>query len=485
MLSNVTDPFPKDCLGSHCFRIPAILVTNENALLAAADVRWAHGQDTAGNLETAVARSEDGGRTWTRQIVNHYDDVADGSERCIFSAAFIDPILACDSLGTIYLLTDMCPAFVGTWAADGMVCGPANGGRHENGRLALKDSESFTCAETQELNKDTYPYYIGEEENGFSRVFRLKNHEPYRDYLVDPEGYLFRQTQTGAEKIMIPQLDGNGRPTNRLIHANIFYAAAPLKAYPAFHLALRTSTDGGRTWSGLRFIDGQVGGRGFTGTCPGRGYACSADGKERVLIPIYDNLLGTEYASVIYTEDHGKTWKRSERASRTGLCENGEPVKSSESQIIGLPDGTLRMFSRNQIDEITYTDSADGGLTWGEYRREPQLKYCGNCMVSFINYSKKIEGKPAVIAAYPGGDGTLFRRVNGVIAVGLIDASDNTIDWQYHYPVNEGPYCYSCLAELPDGNIALYYEYEPYALHFAVYTIEELTAEGAADRMRK
>ncbi len=478
MLECVTDPFPKDCLGSHCFRIPAILVTKEKAVLAATDVRWAHGQDTAGNLETAVARSEDGGRTWKRQIVNHYDDVEDGSERCIFSAAFIDPVLAVDSLGTLYLLTDMCPAFVGSWAVDGMVCGQEGGGRHANGRLALKDMESAVCAETQILNEDTYPYYIGEEENGLARVLRIRDDLPYGGYLVDPEGYLYRQTGDSVEKVMILQLNGAGQPTERRIHANIFYAASPLKAYPAFHLALRTSTDDGRTWSGLRFIDDQIGGRGFTGTCPGRGYACNYQGKERVLVPIYDNLLGTEFASVIYTEDQGRTWKRSGRASQTGLRENGERIKSSESQIVELPDGTLRMFSRNQIDEITFTDSTDGGETWGEYRREPQLHYCGNCMISVINYSKEIDGKPAVIASYPGGDKTLYHRVNGVIAIGLIDASDNTIDWRYHVPVNEAPYFYSCLTELPDGNIALYYEYEPYALHYVVYTVEELVAES-------
>ena len=171
MRKNVTDPFPKDCMGSHCFRIPAMLVTKKGTVLAASDARWSHGLDAAGNLETVVARSSDGGQTWERQFVNHYDDVEDGSERCIYSAAFIDPILAQDSQGVLYLLVDMCPAYVGGWAVDGMVCGKEREGRHPNGKLALKKMESYTCAETQVLNEDTYPYYIGEAgEDGFAPV---------------------------------------------------------------------------------------------------------------------------------------------------------------------------------------------------------------------------------------------------------------------------------------------------------------------------
>ncbi len=477
MIKNVTDPFPKDCLGSHLFRIPAMIVTKENTVLVANDARWNHGQDAAGNLETVVARSRDYGKTWERQFVNHYDDVEDGSDRCIFSACFIDPIVAQDSSGTLYLMVDMCPAYVGGWAVDGMVCGRENEGRHPNGKLALKKIGSYTCAETQVLNEETYPYYMGEiGEDGYAPVLGIKDDEPLEDYLLDDQWYLYRRTQDGIQKVMIPQLGNDGKPTEHMIHANIFFAASPIKAYPSFHLALRTSTDDGRTWSKIRIISDQIGGRGFTGVCPGRGYAYRYQGKERVLIPIYDNLSGTEFTSVIYTEDHGKTWVRGERADKTGWMDNGQRIKSSESQIVELPDGTLRMFSRNQIDQITYTDSTDGGATWGEYRKEPQLKYGGNCMVSFINYSRRIEGKPAVIASYAGGDGNLYSRYNGIIAIGLIDEKTNEIDWKYHYPVNQGIFVYSCLAELPDGNIALYYEYEWFALRYTVYTLEELMA---------
>ena len=80
--------FPKGCMGSERFRIPAMLTTQKGTVLAACDARWNHGEDSAGNLETVIARSSDGGRSWERQFVNYFADVEDSSNRCIFSAGF-------------------------------------------------------------------------------------------------------------------------------------------------------------------------------------------------------------------------------------------------------------------------------------------------------------------------------------------------------------------------------------------------------------
>ena len=474
MIREVTDPFPENCMGSRRLRIPSIVVTHKGAVSAACDALWNHGLDSAGNLETVMARSFDGGSSWERQFVNHFEDVEDGSDRCIFSAGFIDPVMGEDSQGNLYLLTDLCPAFVGAWAVDGIVCGQQQGGRHPNGRPALKDMESYTHAEAQELNEKTYPYYAGNPgEDGFLPVLCLKDNKPYENYLLDDEMYLYRREGEEIRKVMIPQLDGKGEMTSRLIHANVYFAASPIKAYPAFHIVCRVSRDGGKTWGRMQDISGQVDVRGFTAVCPGRGLSYRYQNKERMIFPIYDNNLGPEFSSVIYTEDQGKTWKRGKRAKETGYREDGSFVKSSESQIVELPGGTLRMYSRNLIQEITYTDSRDGGETWSAYRREPMLTYCGNCMVSVINYSHPIEGKPALVASYPGGDGELYRRVNGVIAIGLVENTGD-VNWKYHYSVNQAPFYYSCLAELPDGNIALWYEYEEYEIGLRVYTLEEL-----------
>ena len=150
-----------------------------------------------------------------------------------------------------------------------------------------------------------------------------------------------------------------------------------------------------------------------------------------MLIPIYDNNLGTEFSGVIFTEDQGETWRRGQRAKETGYREDGSLVKSSESQIVELPDKTLRMYSRSMVQEIIYADSKDGGETWSAYSRESGLGYCGNCMISVINYSRRIDGMPVLVASYPGGDKEPYHRVNGIIAVGLV-GENGKVDWKYH-----------------------------------------------------
>lgn len=474
-MQNITQPFEKGTFQSECWRIPAMWTTKNQTIIAAADARWAHGQDCPGNLETVTARSTDGGQTWKRQFVSHFEDVEDASPRCIFSVGCIDPVLAEDEGGRLYLLTDLCPPYVGGFCKGGIVCGQDGSGFYENRALALADWEATDRAGSTVFSEETYPYYVGAaDEDGFCRVLQIKDGAWYRGYAVDSGYYLYQAAQTGWEPVMIAQLNGEGAPTDRQIHANVFFAASPLKVYPTFYLICRTSDDDGKTWSGMRIISNQVSVRGFTGICPGRGLSYRYEGKERILIAIYDNNLGTEYASVIYTEDRGETWHRGGRADRTGIRADGLACKTSESQLVELPDHRLRMYSRNIGQYISYEDSFDGGETWTDCIQEKGMEYCSNCMVSVIRYSQKREGKTVFLASYPAGDGMQYKRVNGVIAVGFADDATGNIDWKYHYPVNHAPYYYSCLTELPDHRIGLLYEYEEFAMRLEVYEFEEL-----------
>ena len=67
---NVTDtsvtsgqPFAAGTAGSDNFRIPALIVTQDGNLLAAADARYQTTGD-GGGLDTIASLSEDGGETW-------------------------------------------------------------------------------------------------------------------------------------------------------------------------------------------------------------------------------------------------------------------------------------------------------------------------------------------------------------------------------------------------------------------------------------
>lgn len=77
------------------------------------------------------------------------------------------------------------------------------------------------------------------------------------------------------------------------------------------------------------------------------------DGKAK-LVPVNDRLYSS---SVIYSDDHGKTWKK---GGQTGLGHN-----ATEARVVELADGTVMMNARmHNKDRRWIAFSKDGGLTW-------------------------------------------------------------------------------------------------------------------------
>jgi len=81
--------------GYHTYRIPAIVVTKNNTILAFAEGRKNHGGDS-GNIDLVMKRSSDGGKTWSKQIVV-WDD---GKNTCGNPSPVVD-----QNTGTIWLLS--------------------------------------------------------------------------------------------------------------------------------------------------------------------------------------------------------------------------------------------------------------------------------------------------------------------------------------------------------------------------------------------
>ncbi|MCP4509382.1 MAG: exo-alpha-sialidase, partial [Fuerstiella sp.] len=62
---------------TNTYRIPALLVSKKDTILAFAEARRNSGSDTA-NIDTVVRRSKDGGKTWGDEIIvfDEHDNVA-------------------------------------------------------------------------------------------------------------------------------------------------------------------------------------------------------------------------------------------------------------------------------------------------------------------------------------------------------------------------------------------------------------------------
>lgn len=458
-------PFISGTAGSELFRIPAITTLKSGRIVASADARYGHGTDSPSNIDTVVRYSDDMGKTWSEpNKVNNFTDVEEDNNPFVVkaSASFIDSAIAADSTGKLYIAVDACTAYIGCPTA-----GKSKNG-YIDGKMVLCDKTTADGMESTELDKKHYPYYVGDFSGDYAPVLKFSDGESYNGYAVDKEYNLYILKDGAYEKVMINTIGGDGKLTENKTQANIFYAYSPVKLYPAFYTWLRTSTDGGETWSDPMIINDSIHSSGFTAVCPGRGFAFNYNGKERVMFAIYDNNRGTEYTSAIYSDDGGATWSKGERAERVGTA-----GKSSESQIVELYDGVIRMYSRNTAKKISYTDSTDGGVTWSKYKLDKNLKYTSNCMVSFINYSGLIDGQKAIIAAYPARK----TRKLGSVRIGLV-GKDNSVNWKYGYNVTDSTenltYVYSCLTELSDGRIGLLYESAASDITFTVYDTDEL-----------
>lgn len=439
-------PFAAGTAGSKSFRIPAIYTLNDGSVIAAADARYDHGSDSPNNIDTLVAISKDGYSNWEYNYINYFDDYA-SPETNADSASFIDSAIAQSKQnGRIFVLTDVYASNGGyptTKVGSGFVT--VDGKRY----LAL------TTGNIADWN--SFEYYVGDFVQGIAApICKISDNTP-TGFFVDREYRVYE----GTAPVMI-----NQKGSDKQVQANVFYSGSPYTAYRTAFLWLRYSDDNGKSWSFPELISKDVksDSEGFLGVGPGRGTVINYNGKERIIFCVYDNVGLIENVSTIYSDDNGLTWQRgAETYHKLGVG------KTSEAQIVELPDGTLRMFARTNCSYVAYADSVDGGHSWSEFKADFALESNGNCMVSFISTSKVIDGKAVVLGSYSSDTSS---RADGVVRVGLV-GDGNVIDWITTYHVNDGFFAYSCLTELADGNFGYLYEDEAARISYKILTLSD------------
>lgn len=440
--ADCSNPFERGTLFCEKFRIPALLTLQDGSVLAAADLRWNHGKDAPQNLDIAAAVSPDGYGRWSYSVPNRLEDYAEGAGSSE-SAAYIDSALLQSESGRVFMLCDLFLSGTGYLNAQkGSGCLSVGG----KSRIALAERGSAD-----------YRYHIGDFSGGFAPVMEEDRETAYS---VDREYRLYRD---GVPCTLAQRGDADA-PTGEAVAQSVFFAASELHVFPTPFLCLRHSDDGGKTWSAPALLNPMVKheAEAFLGVCPGRGIRFSFCGHERLIFPVYSNENGREHALTIYSDDGGKTWQRGEDVRHSLLLR-----KTSESQIIALPDGRLRMFSRNKSHFVGCCDSTDGGVSWSKAKAVLRLFGTKNCMVSFINTSKTIDGKPVVLASMGSN---LLRRADGVLRVGVVEA-DGKIHWIKTNRLGKGFFAYSCLTELSDGSFALLFEDEAAHISYRVFSL--------------
>jgi len=220
------------------------------------------------------------------------------------------------------------------------------------------------------------------------------------------------------------------------------------------------SADDGATWTEPREITRDVKMPAWTwyATGPCHGIQLRSG---RLLIPCDHNGA----AHVIYSDDHGETWKLG------GSVSGG----TNESVAVETVDGRVYINCRNTRQNgrthRAYAWSDNGGLTFGPTAWADELIE-PICQASAVRYTTvESHGKNRVLFSNPASQ----RRERLTVRISY----DECRSWNAGRVVHYGPAAYSDLCVLPDGMIGCFYErgqYGPYErLTFARFNLEWLT----------
>ncbi len=226
---------------------------------------------------------------------------------------------------------------------------------------------------------------------------------------------------------------------------------------------ITSSTDGGKTWAPLKDITSIAKADDWTwfGTGPGVGVQLKSG---RLVIPSYHAVKGSQlYRShVLYSDDHGQTWQRSEPAGE--FC--------GECQIAERTDGTLVMSTRTMKkgeDRRTVMTSTDGGVHWSQPNFEPALfdPGCQAMLYRVPNVPSSAGKEPLWLFSHPAGP----KRSNLTVHV----SRDEGRSWPHARRYRAGEGQYSCLTQMPDGTIGCLLDAwieGNYRLYFTKFSIE-------------
>ena len=208
------------------------------------------------------------------------------------------------------------------------------------------------------------------------------------------------------------------------------------------------STDDGRTWSKPVDITPSVKDDdwGWYATGPGHGIQIQRGMYAgRLVIPCDHRIKDmprtgkVRHSHAIYSDDHGKTWKR------------GEPTGNfmNECEVVERADGSLLLSMRNYHgkNQRAFSVSSDGGHSWSAPENHAQV-FCPTCQASIHRYSR--QSSNIVLYSGPGGPGRTHLTVRVTY--------DEGKTWPISRVLHEGPSAYSELAVLRDGTIVCLFE---------------------------
>ena len=459
--------------GINSYRIPALLKTDKGTLIAGADERRLHHYDW-GDIGMVVKRSEDKGQTWGDRItLTNLRDNPKAKDQNIGSPVNIDMVLVQDTeTKRIFSVYDMFPEGKGIF------------GMSSEREVAYK-----------EIDGKTYQILYREGENG---AYTIRENGVV--YTPDGQATDYRVV---VNPVKPAYSDKGDLYQGEQLLGNIYFTSnktSPFRIAKDSYLWMSYSDDDGKTWSAPQDITPMVKAdwMKFLGVGPGVGITLqNGPHKGRIVVPVYttnrtNHLNGSQSSRIIYSDDHGKTWHMGGGVNDNRTLHDGTVVDSSnmnnyyaqntESSVVQLNNGQLKLFMRGLTGDLQVATSNDGGITWDNYVARYDVP---DVYVQMAATHTVQDGKEYILLANANGPG----RKNGYIRVARVE-EDGELTWLHHHLIQEGEYAYNSLQQIGPKEFGLLYEHHeaggnPYTLSFKKFNWDFLMKERISPKEAK
>lgn len=318
--------------GFELYRIPAIVKSKSNTLLAFAEARKARSNGDSGDIDLVVKRSSDNGKTWSKQITIWND----GQNTCG------NPVPIVDDRGRIHLLM--------TWNFQTDKWGAITNGTGEDSRrpyYTYSDDGGITWAQpveiTSSVKKEKWDWYATGPCHGIQIQKGI-----HKGRLVAPNYFTTRESGKVTSYSHIIYSDDYGKtwkpgeptPVGGVGECSVAEIGEGtlmlnMRADEGFYRKSCTSIDGGLTWSSPQISIDQI-------DCKCQGSILSIGGA----VFLSNAASATERINMTIKKstDNGKNWK-GQYTVYEGNSGYSDIVELSDSQIAIIYEGGEKRYT--------------------------------------------------------------------------------------------------------------------------------------------
>lgn len=318
--------------GFEVYRIPAIVKSKSNTLLAFAEARKARSNGDSGDIDLVVKRSSDNGKTWSKQITIWND----GQNTCG------NPVPIVDDRGRIHLLM--------TWNFQTDKWGAITNGTGEDSRrpyYTYSDDDGITWAQpveiTSSVKKEKRDWYATGPCHGIQIQKGI-----HKGRLVAPNYFTTRESGKVTSYSHIIYSDDYGKtwkpgeptPVGGVGECSVAEIGEGtlmlnMRADEGFYRKSCTSIDGGLTWSSPQISIDQI-------DCKCQGSILSIGGA----VFLSNAASATERINMTIKKstDNGKNWK-GQYTVYEGNSGYSDIVELSDSQIAIIYEGGEKRYT--------------------------------------------------------------------------------------------------------------------------------------------